>query len=134
MREALGGVASEAEAGPGAASKGGAEGEPLSGSGEVCGRGGAESSEGESSEWTHRERQLGEGGEAGQEAAGGDTADTGRCGTEPHGDLVITYEDFLAYLGRKHPAVRQTCLGFKGRNAVLHVLDYGDVGGGDAAV
>jgi hypothetical protein len=41
-------------------------------------------------------------------------------------DLVITYEDFLAFLAKKHQNVRQTCLGFKGRNAVLHVLDYGE--------
>ena len=40
------------------------------------------------------------------------------------GDLVITYEDFLGFLLSKHPAVQQTCLAFKGRNAVLFVADY----------
>ena len=55
----------------------------------------------------------------GQEGGGAEGQDTLE-------DLVITYEDFLGFLAKKHSCIQQTCLGFKGRNAVLHLFEYAD--------
>ena len=116
-----GSLAAEADA---VARCGGADSAVLSGTGED------EKGEGERKENVKADRKREEKrAEESRDAGQGPSRDSGAV--EGGGDLVISYEDFLSYLAKKHPGVRQTCLGFKGRNAVLYLFDYGDGGGDD---